>query len=532
MVVIAYGLLLPRALLDWPRLGLHQPARVAAAALARRGADPARRARGRCRDRHQRHADGRGPRHGARASRARDADRRARNGRRAPRSARRARGGGVARGVAGACWRGSLRRRRRSATRSRPLAPKIAKAEALLDWREPAVQLERRVRAFNPWPVAEARLSDGRRLRVFEADGRRRRAGRAAPGTIVAAGRAGIDVATGDGVLRLRANPAALGPRDGRRGVSRGAFARRERRLSPERAGRRGSARRRGAARRASARRARRGRRAAAGGRRRGARSAAARGARARRACVGTTGSNGRRGGCSTRPLERGQTALAALLRVGLLQLQELRIPEHAAVSATVDAAALLGARSAARSRQRRAAPLSARARAARAGGARGAGGAVRASALAHRRAARRPSARLAGDPRREQRARRRCGCASTCCARRAPTYLDEARGGRACRAPRRRTSSRPCALEQPVGVEALPGFAAGEVSVQDLSAQRAAALLDLAPGQRVLDACAAPGGKTGHILEAAGGRSEVWAVDRDAARARAACARTSTGSA
>jgi 16S rRNA (cytosine967-C5)-methyltransferase len=73
--------------------------------------------------------------------------------------------------------------------------------------------------------------------------------------------------------------------------------------------------------------------------------------------------------------------------------------------------------------------------------------------------------------------------------------------------------------LDEPAAVEDLPGFAAGEVSVQDLSAQRAAELLDLAPGQRVLDACAAPGGKTGHILEAEPGLSEVWAVDRDPAR-------------
>ncbi len=56
---------------------------------------------------------------------------------------------------------------------------------------------------------------------------------------------------------------------------------------------------------------------------------------------------------------------------------------------------------------------------------------------------------------------------------------------------------------------------------MQDLSAQRAADLLDLEPGQRVLDACAAPGGKTGHILEVLAGRGEVWAVDRDAARLR-----------
>jgi len=84
------------------------------------------------------------------------------------------------------------------------VAPKIAKIEALLDWREPAPLLERRVRAFNPWPVAEAKLSDGRRLRVFEAVAVAAASVAAPPGTIVAAGRAGIDVAAGEGVLRLR----------------------------------------------------------------------------------------------------------------------------------------------------------------------------------------------------------------------------------------------------------------------------------------------------------------------------------------
>jgi 16S rRNA (cytosine967-C5)-methyltransferase len=56
--------------------------------------------------------------------------------------------------------------------------------------------------------------------------------------------------------------------------------------------------------------------------------------------------------------------------------------------------------------------------------------------------------------------------------------------------------------LAKPVEVELLPGFDSGEVSVQDGAAQLAAGLLALAPGQRVLDACAAPGGKSGHLLE------------------------------
>jgi len=90
-----------------------------------------------------------------------------------------------------------------------------------------------------------------------------------------------------------------------------------------------------------------------------------------------------------------------------------------------------------------------------------------------------------------------------------------EAEGMRA-----RRVGAEALLLEQPVGVERLPGFAAGEVSVQDAGAQRAVHCLDLRSGQRVLDACAAPGGKTAHVLEAA--EVEVTALDIDAAR----CAR------
>ena len=73
--------------------------------------------------------------------------------------------------------------------------------------------------------------------------------------------------------------------------------------------------------------------------------------------------------------------------------------------------------------------------------------------------------------------------------------------------------------LVKPCHVERLPGFSAGEVSVQDAGAQRAAPLLDVRDGMRVLDACAAPGGKTGHILELA--QCELLAVDADRARAR-----------
>lgn len=73
--------------------------------------------------------------------------------------------------------------------------------------------------------------------------------------------------------------------------------------------------------------------------------------------------------------------------------------------------------------------------------------------------------------------------------------------------------------LESPVAVERLPGFMQGMVSVQDAGAQRAAELLDPAPGMRVLDACAAPGGKTAHLLERAD--LELLAIDVDAQRLR-----------
>lgn len=71
--------------------------------------------------------------------------------------------------------------------------------------------------------------------------------------------------------------------------------------------------------------------------------------------------------------------------------------------------------------------------------------------------------------------------------------------------------------LQQPISVQKLPGFADGQVSVQDYGAQQAIPLLNPQNGERILDACAAPGGKTGHILEWA--ECEVTALDIDSQR-------------
>ena len=81
-------------------------------------------------------------------------------------------------------------------------AHKLDKAEARLDWSLPAAALARKVRAFNPWPVAEATLA-GERVRIHGAVALALDHG-AVPGTLLAAGRDGIDVACGEGALRIR----------------------------------------------------------------------------------------------------------------------------------------------------------------------------------------------------------------------------------------------------------------------------------------------------------------------------------------
>ena len=99
-------------------------------------------------------------------------------------------------------------------------AHKLDKAEARLDFTRPAMELERKVRAFDPWPVAEAELA-GERVRIWQAQARGPGAGdgeRGTAGQIIAGSKRGIDVACGHGVLRIlklqRAGGRVIGAAD------------------------------------------------------------------------------------------------------------------------------------------------------------------------------------------------------------------------------------------------------------------------------------------------------------------------------
>ncbi len=218
-----------------------------------------------------------------------------------------------------------------------------------------------------------------------------------------------------------------------------------------------------------------------------------------------------------TKPLKRRDAELAALIRVGLYQLQWLRIPDHAAVAASVGAAECLGRASAK--------------------------GLVNAVLRRFLREGEELTRRMAGVSeavtshpgwmlerlKTEWPAKWRQIIASNnkpppmwlrVNARRTTTSqylaaLSEAGIAGQC-------AEEPASavlLAEPQAMSTLPGFADGHVSVQDAGAQLAAGLLNLKPSMRILDACAAPGGKSAHILESCPEINELVAVDRDADR-------------
>jgi len=216
-----------------------------------------------------------------------------------------------------------------------------------------------------------------------------------------------------------------------------------------------------------------------------------------------------------TRPLRARDSAVNALLAIGLYQLGNTRIPDHAAVSQTVDAVRFL--------RRPKLAPLV---------------NAVLRRALRDRI--------LATEPSKEEavfdhpawlidqlRADWPDDWASILAANngRAPMWLraNPAHGTAAAYVARLAAAGiagecldaapQAVRLAEPQAVESLPGFSAGHVSVQDAAAQLAAPWLLQGLSGRVLDACAAPGGKSAHLLELAGDRIDLTCTDNDEAR-------------
>lgn len=217
------------------------------------------------------------------------------------------------------------------------------------------------------------------------------------------------------------------------------------------------------------------------------------------------------------KPMKREDGDLRALLLVGLYQILETRIPPHAAVAATVDAARFLGkgwgsslVNATMRRFIRERGPL--RARADRSPASRW----LFPAWLLHRlqdawpeqwqgivdASNERPPMTLRVNRLRTTRTEYSARLAAAGLTARPAAHAEAG-----------------LILDRPVPTSLLPGFADGLVSVQDASAQLAADLLDAAPGQRVLDACAAPGGKTCHILERIGNVLDLTALDSDPRR-------------
>jgi 16S rRNA (cytosine967-C5)-methyltransferase len=215
------------------------------------------------------------------------------------------------------------------------------------------------------------------------------------------------------------------------------------------------------------------------------------------------------------RPIAKRDRIIHALLVVGLVQITGTRVPDHAAVSATVEAARLLG-------RPRLAGLVNAVLRRC-----------LREN-LGARPATSEPArydhaqwlidairndwpddwqSILAADNERAPMWLRVNTTRSD-----APRYLERLRAAAIGARP---APGLPAALrlDEPVPATSLPGFAAGDVSVQDGAAQLAAPWLLGEDGGRVLDACAAPGGKTAHIAELGGDAIALTAVDVDADR-------------
>lgn len=215
-----------------------------------------------------------------------------------------------------------------------------------------------------------------------------------------------------------------------------------------------------------------------------------------------------------SKPLKSRDRDIEALLLLGLYQLEETRVPDHAAVAATVAATRALHKvwakglcnavlRSYLRQREQLASKLSPAAVAAHPE--------WLFDALQHDWPARADAIMAANNeqPPMVLRVNRRLGSREDYLAALAAADIAATAGQLAPEA---------IYLQRAVDVAALPGFAAGQVSVQDEAAQLAAHLLGARAGERVLDACAAPGGKACHLLELEPGIA-LTAMDVDAAR-------------